>query len=109
MLLTTELVHGFARFLLRLGRHAARLTLHALRLLDSPGAANPGYNRALLHISSPCRAVAAVCVTLYLFDVLTGWVDIASVCLSAHLLIDKLQVYRCRLKPLALLCSIHVG
>ena len=32
---------------------------------------------------------------LYLFDILTGWVDIASVCLSAHLLIDKLQVYRC--------------
>ncbi|CAL5218931.1 g680 [Coccomyxa viridis] len=50
------------------------------------------------------RAVAAVCVTLYLFDILTGWVDIASVCLSAHLLIDKLQVYRLLTSPF-----YHVG
>ena len=54
---------------------------------------------------SPCRAVAGVCVTLYLFDILTGWVDIGSVCLSAHLLISRLQVYRCSPESHALFCS----
>jgi len=33
-------------------------------------------------------------MALYLFNILTGLGDMTSVCLNAHLLIDKLQLYR---------------
>ena len=35
-----------------------------------------------------------LCVGLYIFGALTGLGEMASVCLNAHLLIDKLQLYR---------------
>ena len=35
-----------------------------------------------------------VCVALYLFDILTGLGEMSAVCLNAHLLLDKYQIYR---------------
>ena len=46
-----------------------------------------------LHHAS-CRSVLAVCVALYLFDILTGLGEMSAVCLNAHLLLDKYQIYR---------------
>ena len=41
-----------------------------------------------------CRSVLVVCVALYLFDILTGLGEMSAVCLNAHLLLDKYQIYR---------------
>ena len=50
-----------------------------------------------------------LCVALYLFNVLTGLGEMTSVCLNAHLLIDKLQIYR-SFAPSSLLFSVvHIS